>query len=150
MEEKCSAPAGQKAESALSSNKTQKKYGFAKDARVRLKKEFSDIIKTGRKKSLNGIMIWYKPGADGADKSGARMGITVSRRLGNAPVRNRTKRLLREVFRLNRHKIQSAAVFILNPRGTEKLKNFQTAEKAVTELWQSAGILKNPAENTAK
>ena len=33
----------------------------------------------------------------------ARLGLSISKRVGNAPTRNRWKRLIREVFRKNRH-----------------------------------------------
>ncbi len=36
------------------------------------------------------------------DESGARLGITVSKRVGNAVVRSRVKRLVREAFRATR------------------------------------------------
>ncbi|PRP95435.1 Ribonuclease P protein component [Enhygromyxa salina] len=39
---------------------------------------------------------------DGADELPTRLGITVTRKVGNAVTRNRIKRLVREVFRVHR------------------------------------------------
>jgi ribonuclease P protein component len=47
---------------------------------------------------------------------GARLGLTVPRAVGKAVVRNRIKRRLREVFRLNRAKIAPQWDIVLNPR----------------------------------
>lgn len=141
--EKCLAHAGPKAEKTLLQNKSVLQYGFAKNARLHLKKEFEDVIKSGTKTVLNGLVLWHKSDACGP-AGAARMGIVVSRKLGIAPCRNRAKRLLREVFRLNRHKIKSAAVFVISPRSTEHIKDFESAQSAVFELWQKAGLLKDP------
>ncbi|WP_424243978.1 ribonuclease P protein component [Elusimicrobium posterum] len=142
MAEKCLAHAGPKAEKTLLQNKSVRNYGFAKSARLHLKREFEDVIRGGTKTVKHGIVLWHKSDARAAgDNPGARMGIVVSRRLGIAARRNKAKRLLREVFRLNRHKLKSAAVFVINPRNIEKVKDFDSANKAVFELWQSAGIL---------
>jgi ribonuclease P protein component len=45
-----------------------------------------------------------------------RLGISASRRIGNAVVRNRWKRLLREAFRLSREKLPSGIDLIVVPR----------------------------------
>lgn len=46
----------------------------------------------------------------------ARLGLSVSRKVGNAVVRNRWKRVLREAFRLNREKLPAGVDLVFRPR----------------------------------
>ena len=135
MAEECSAPDAPKAESALPS---LNKHGLAKDFRLRLKKDFGDVFKNGKKAAHGGLVMWHRLTAG----ENPRMGLSVSAKLGSAPKRNRVKRLLREVFRLNRQKITPGAAFVISPRESAQLKDFNSTEKIVLELWRKAGILK--------
>jgi len=51
---------------------------------------------------------------NGLDHS--RLGLTLTRKTGNAVERNRAKRVLREVFRLNRHRIDLSMDLVINGR----------------------------------
>lgn len=46
----------------------------------------------------------------------ARLGISVSRRVGNSPTRNRWKRTIREVFRQHRMQLPPGIDVIVRPR----------------------------------
>ena len=140
MAEKCLAQEEPKAGKTLSQNKGVSHYGLAKNQRVRLKKDFEDILRNGKKTAYGGLVLWLRP-ISGGDNA-VRMGLTVSKKLGNAPVRNRIKRLLREVFRLNKHQIIPGAAFIISPRESGNLKDFNTVEKTVFELWHRAGMIR--------
>lgn len=137
MAEKCSAPEEPKAENTLSRNKALS-YGMSKDYRLRLKKDFEDIFKNGKKVTHGGLILRYRLDAV---ETKPRMGIAVSAKLGVAPKRNRIKRLLREVFRLNRHRLNHGAAFVISPRESGQLKDFNSTENVVLELWRKAGIL---------
>jgi len=78
-----------------------KTYSFGKDERVRKRKEYLKIYQNGtRINSKNFITILSR------NQSGTkRLGITVTKKVGNSVKRNRIKRLLREFFRLNKDKL---------------------------------------------
>ncbi|MDH3623358.1 MAG: ribonuclease P protein component [Myxococcales bacterium] len=67
----------------------------------RLKKryEFRQVQLTGRRIHTPHFLIIVQPNA----LENTRLGITVTKKVGNAVQRNRIKRVVREVFRRNRH-----------------------------------------------
>lgn len=71
---------------------------FAKSDRLRKRSEFARLASGGKKlATAHFLVISCDPAY-----TRARLGITVSRKVGNAVVRNRIKRLIREFFRNNR------------------------------------------------
>ena len=63
-----------------------------------------------------------------ADKDTAKLGIITTRKLGDAHLRNRARRLVRELFRRNASKIKKSASLIVLPRKEILDANYQTLE----------------------
>lgn len=72
------------------------RYTFAKSSRLLKPAEFQKVRREGGRLSTRRFNIYVLP--NGLPHH--RLGLSVSRRVGNAAVRNRVKRLLREYFRL--------------------------------------------------
>ena len=74
-----------------------------------------------------------------------RVGITVSKKLGHAVVRNRVRRRLREVYRLNEELFQSGWDMVVVARSRCIAADFDSIVKAYLSLAAKAGILKEDA-----
>lgn len=114
-----------------------KPEGFPRSAKLKLKDEFQAVLETGRKTATRDFVMWWKTGTSAESP---RLGIMVSKKAGGAVRRNRLKRLVREVFRLNRQDVRGDSEFILYPRPGNKLGNYAEACKSVKDIWHRAGL----------
>ena len=86
----------------------------------------------------NGYMVLY---ARRNRTGGNRVGITVSKKLGHAVVRNRVRRRLREVYRLNEQLFKPGSDIVVVARSRCVTADFQKLTKGYLSLAEKAGIL---------
>ena len=78
------------------------------------------MLRRGRRRASRDLVVvqadpWVKPN-DSEGLPSSRIGITVSRKVGNAVVRNRFKRRIREWFRAHRGELGTAADIVVIAR----------------------------------
>lgn len=71
-----------------------------------------------------------------------RVGITVSKKLGKAHIRNRARRRVREVYRLNEDAFQSGWDIVVVVRSRAITAPFDQLTQSYLSLAEKAGILK--------
>ena len=75
-----------------------------------------------------------------------RVGVTVGKKLGHAVVRNRVRRRLREVYRLNEAKFAPGWDIVVVARSRCITADFQKLTQAYLSLAEKAGILRSEAQ----
>ena len=70
-----------------------------------------------------------------------RVGLTCGKKLGHAVVRNRTRRRLREIYRLNEHRFARGYDIVVVARSAAVDADFAVLERAYLNLAKKAGIL---------
>lgn len=113
--------------------------GLPRTCRLHLERDFERVIKGGRKFQGPGLVMWTAENS--SPLQNARFAVVVSKQLGPAVTRNRTKRLLREAFRNNKTQLKKGVDIIVRPQNSEKLINVQAAQEALTTLYRKAGLL---------
>lgn len=98
--------------------------------------EFQTVYKKG-KSLANKYLVMYILSND-SEKN--RIGISVSRRVGNSVVRHRITRLIRESYRLNEESFKTGYDFVVIARATAKGKSYKDMESALLHLGRIHGI----------
>lgn len=92
---------------------TRGAQAFPRNLRLRSRREFLVVQDTGVKVSADCVLALVKPAARGAQ---TRVGLTVSSKVGNAVVRNRVRRRLRQLFRTRRSELPKGLDMVLIAR----------------------------------
>jgi ribonuclease P protein component len=111
---------------------------FPKQLRLRSRTDFRQVYE--RRCSVGDGMLRLVGRLNELDYS--RIGLSVSREVGGAVVRNRWKRLLREAFRLSRERLPGGLDFIAIPRNESKPEPKALAKSLVDLSWRLSKRLK--------
>lgn len=112
-------------------------FSFGNHLKLKTSKEYSEVFNSGKKIIGIGIIIYYKP------ETQLKTGIIVSRKVDKrAVIRNRTKRILREVFRLHKPDLPGQYVIIaknkiLKMKYLEILSDFNQAIKKIRKQYDN-------------
>jgi ribonuclease P protein component len=104
---------------------------FPKDDRILKRYEFLEFYSLGKAVHSPGFILVYKNGQSGK----SRIGITVSRKVGRAVVRNRIKRRVREYYRLHRMSVPKPWDFHVIAKKPASLLSFQQTEVMLKGLF---------------
>ena len=85
---------------------------FRPEHRVRKPEDFDRIYKA-RLFAADDVLV---VNGDANNLSHPRLGLSVSKKVGNAVVRNRWKRLIREAFRLSREELPAGIDLVVRPQ----------------------------------
>ncbi|MEK7780946.1 MAG: ribonuclease P protein component [Verrucomicrobiota bacterium] len=113
--------------------------GLGRRSRIKQGRDFLRVRQAGER-AVKGCLIanWLRLPAD----SGSRLGVVVSKKVGNAVVRSRAKRLLRESYRQHQHEFVQPLDLVLVARASIKEKDFSGVEHDLITTLRQAGLLK--------
>ncbi|MHB8121514.1 MAG: ribonuclease P protein component [Desulfuromonadaceae bacterium] len=109
---------------------------FPKSARLRKRAEFLQLSSARNKTTVRGFLVVWREN----DLQTARLGITASKKIGCAVVRNRVKRYLREFFRHNRFGMAAVDINIIPRRESAQM----TYSDVVRELNRAFRFIGTP------
>ena len=84
---------------------------FRARQRLRTNKDFASVRKLGQRQPFLGFLAQFSVDLKGM--SGRRIGFRISRKVGNAVIRNRIKRVFRELFRLHQNELPDQCDLVL-------------------------------------
>jgi len=113
-------------------------FTFRKEERLRKSRDFKKVFDHGKSLGGSTVAFYFLPNDLGFPRAGFIASKKVSKR---AVDRNRAKRLMREVFRLNKHRLKPYDLVFIARKGILG-KKYQDVEKDFLSLAKKAGILK--------
>jgi len=112
---------------------------FTKKERLQKRREFQQVFEKGKRYVNDQVKVYVLAN----DVSLSRLGLVAGKKFGNAPRRNRFKRIFREAYRLNKSLLNNSVDIIVIPRpGLKELTLGTIEDKFKKILTQINGDLK--------
>lgn len=113
------------------------KYTFKRSLRLRKKRDFQYVYKHGKAYvDYCSILYIFKSN----NKKTSKIGIAVGKKLGNAVVRNKIKRFMREIYRHNSFKIKHGYSLIWIARKPLVNSKINIFDKSFKKIFNKANI----------
>ena len=113
------------------------RFTLPRSEKLRRPADFNRVYSEGKKIGDARLALFFGPFAS----ENTRLGVSVSKRIGNAVTRNRVKRLLREAFRLNKHRMKKGYDLLFVARAGVRDLKFRQVEAVVMELLRRGELL---------
>ena len=97
---------------------------------LRKNRDFQIVFKTGKSYANKMLVMYVKE--NGTEKN--RLGISVSKKVGNSVVRHRVKRLIKESYRLREKVFNSGLDIVIIARNSAADASYQEVESALLHL----------------
>ena len=111
---------------------------FGRAARIKQGRDFARLRQRGERRATGCLVAnWQRMPAGSA----SRLGVITSSKVGGAVTRNRVRRLVREVFRLNQRTLAQPLDLIIVARPPLAGKGFAEIEREFLGTLRKAGLL---------
>lgn len=111
--------------------------------KVRKNSEFRLVYRRG-KSYANNLLVLYiynnRKNINEDKQSYNKVGISVSKKVGNSVVRSRSKRLIYESYRLNCENLKTGYDLVFVARTSVKDKKYSDVQEAMVNLFKKAGL----------
>ena len=101
-------------------------------------RDFQLLYKEGKSRANRYLVLYVKE--NGLEKN--RLGVSVSKKVGNSIVRHRITRLIRESYRLHEDMFNSGLDMVVIARVSAKDRDMREIESALLHLGKLQGVLK--------
>ncbi len=118
-----------------------KKYGFPKYERIKTNVEFKRVYQEGRSYRDKYFVIYVRTVLKEDSQPYIRIGLTISKKVGNAIVRNRLKRLVRETYRLNKNRLTKGVEIVLVAFPQAANLDYMKVKESIMGLFRKAQIV---------
>jgi ribonuclease P protein component len=126
-----------KADRLISDVRGKVDRSFRKEERLIKNSDFQRVYAEGSRYSNEDFILYVHRAQEGR---GRRLGISVSRRLGGAVVRNRIKRLVREAYRERKGRLAENMDIVVVPRKTNTVLSYSRVKRALESLFRKSGL----------